>query len=66
MCGRKSPYVVALTDQERKELNRWTRSTTMPSGLVRRAHAILGSSQIGVKNGWEFTFDGTSGSNEYK
>jgi putative transposase len=41
MRGRKSPYVVALTDQERNELNRWTRSLTMPSGLVRRAHAIL-------------------------
>lgn len=41
MRGRKSPYVVALTDKERNELNRWTRSTSMPSGLVRRAHAIL-------------------------
>ena len=41
MRGRKSPYVVALTDEERNELNRWTRSTSMPSGLVRRARAIL-------------------------
>jgi len=41
MRGRKSPYVVLLTDQERNELNRWLRSTTMPAGLVRRARAIL-------------------------
>ena len=41
MCGRKSPHVVALTDQERNELNRWTPSISVPSGLVRRAHVIL-------------------------
>ena len=41
MRGRKSPYVVLLTDEQRNELNRWLRSTTMPAGLVRRARAIL-------------------------
>jgi hypothetical protein len=41
MRGRKSPYVVLLTEKERNELNRWLRSTTMPAGLVRRARAIL-------------------------
>ncbi len=41
MGGGKSPYVVVLTDKERDELNRWRRSTGMPSGLVRRAHIIL-------------------------
>ncbi len=41
MRGRKSPYLVVLTEDERKELNHWVRSTTMPAGLVRRARAIL-------------------------
>lgn len=41
MRGRKSPYVVILTEEERNELNRWVRSPTMPSGLVRRARAVL-------------------------
>lgn len=41
MRGRKSFYAVALTEEERKELERWVRSTSMPSGLVRRARAIL-------------------------
>lgn len=41
MRGRKSPYVVALTEEERNELKRWVRTTSMPSGLVRRARAIL-------------------------
>ena len=41
MRGRKSPYVVALTEEERDELYRWIRSPKMQSGLVRRARAIL-------------------------
>jgi transposase-like protein len=41
MRGRKSPNIVVLTEEERNELNRWTRSPTMPSGLVRRARAVL-------------------------
>ena len=41
MRGRKSPNVVALTEEERSELNRWIRSPTMRSGLVRRARAVL-------------------------
>lgn len=41
MRGRKSPNVVALTEDERNELNRWIRSPTMRSGLVRRARAVL-------------------------
>ena len=41
MRGRKSPYVVLLTEEERNKLNRWLRSSTMPAGLVRRARAIL-------------------------
>lgn len=41
MRGRKSPNVVALTEEERNELNRWVRSPSMGSGLVRRARAVL-------------------------
>ena len=41
MRGRKSIHVVALAEEERDELKRWLRSPNMPSGLVRRAHAIL-------------------------
>ena len=41
MRGRKSPYVVALTEEEQNELRRWVRTTSMPSGLARRARAIL-------------------------
>ena len=41
MRGRKSPYLVLLTDAERDALNRCLRSTTMPAGLVSRARAIL-------------------------
>ena len=37
----QSSYVVLLTEEERKELNRRLRCTTMPAGLVRRARAIL-------------------------
>lgn len=41
MRGRKSPYVVSLVENERNELNRWIRTPSMPSGLVRRARAVL-------------------------
>lgn len=41
MRGRKSPYVVSLAEDERNELNRWIRTPSMPSGLVRRARAVL-------------------------
>ena len=41
MRGRKSPHVIALAEDERNELNRWLRSPTVPSGLVRRARAVL-------------------------
>ena len=41
MRGRKLSFSIALSDGERAELQRWLRSTTMPSGLVTRARAIL-------------------------
>ena len=41
MRGRKSIHVVALAEEERDELKRWLRSPNMPSGLVRRARAVL-------------------------
>jgi hypothetical protein len=41
MRGRKTPCVVVLTEAEQNELSRWVRSPSMPSGLVRRARAIL-------------------------
>jgi hypothetical protein len=33
--------VVELSDQEELQLQAWVRSTTMPVGLVKRAHAVL-------------------------
>jgi hypothetical protein len=41
MRGRKTALVIRLTDQERQELQRITRSTSLPAGLVQRAKAIL-------------------------
>ena len=41
MQGRKTALVVLLTDQEHQQLAAWVRSTTMPVGLVKRAHAVL-------------------------
>jgi hypothetical protein len=49
MHGRKSPNVVALTEQERSELNRWVRCPSMPSGLVRRTRAVLLVSEGKIK-----------------
>lgn len=41
MRGRKSPYVVALTEEEHRELSHWVRSPSRLAGLARRARAIL-------------------------
>ena len=41
MRGRKSSLVVTLTETERRELERWQRSSKMRMGLVRRARALL-------------------------
>jgi hypothetical protein len=41
MRGRKTALRVLLTDAEQEELQRWTRSTTLPVGLVQRAKAVL-------------------------
>lgn len=41
MRGRKSALVVLLIDTELQQLQSWSRSTTMPVGLVRRADVIL-------------------------
>lgn len=41
MRGRKSALVVLLLDTELQQLQSWSRSTTMPVGLVRRADVIL-------------------------
>ena len=39
--GRHSPLVISLSAENRKELERWQRSTSFPAGLVKRARAIL-------------------------
>ena len=41
MRGRKSSLVVVLTEEERTQLLRWSRSTALPAGLVTRAQAIV-------------------------
>lgn len=41
MRGRKSSLVVTLDETERRELERWQRSSKMRVGLVRRARALL-------------------------
>ena len=41
MRGRKMSFRVKLSAEERAELDRWQRTTTMPAGLVRRGRAIL-------------------------
>lgn len=45
MRGRKTALVVELSDQEEQQLKAWVRSTTMPVGLVKRAHTILLAAQ---------------------
>lgn len=39
--GRKSPYIVTLSQDERTELERWQRATTIQAGLAKRAKVIL-------------------------
>ena len=41
MRGRKTSLVVVLTEEERTQLMRWSRSTSLPAGLVTRAQAII-------------------------
>lgn len=41
MRGRKPRFAVCLTPEQRTELERWQRSTTLPVGLVRRARVVL-------------------------
>jgi hypothetical protein len=38
--GPKTSLVVVLTEEERTQLLRWSRSTSLPAGLVTRAQAI--------------------------
>jgi hypothetical protein len=45
MRGRKSALIILLSDQERNELQRWSRSTSLSAGLVQRAKAVLHVSQ---------------------
>ena len=42
MRGRKTALRIDLTPEERTELERQVRCTTLPAGLVRRARIILG------------------------
>ncbi len=39
--GRKSPLFITLTDEERKRLEQWQRSTTVAAGLAQRGRIIL-------------------------
>ncbi len=41
MRGRKLSFRIALSAEERAELERWQRATTRAAGEVRRARAIL-------------------------
>ena len=41
MRGRKTSLVVVLTEEEKTQLLRWSRSTALPAGLVTRAQALL-------------------------
>lgn len=41
MRGRKSDLIILLTTEQRELLEYWTRCTSLPAGLVRRARAIL-------------------------
>ena len=45
MRGQKTSLIVLLTSEERQQLEHWTRSSTLPAGKVRRAHAVLLVSQ---------------------
>lgn len=39
--GRRTSIKIVLTDEEKRELESWQRSTTMPVGLVKRGQIIL-------------------------
>lgn len=41
MRGRKTSLVVLLTEPEEQQLQRYSRSTSLPAGLVTRAQAVL-------------------------
>ena len=41
MRGRTTSLVIVLTEEERNQLLRWSRSTSLPAGLVTRAQAII-------------------------
>lgn len=41
MRGRRSPFVIELTDLERRTLEQIVRCTTAPAGEVQRARVIL-------------------------
>ena len=41
MRGQKTALKILLSSEERHTLEHWLRSSTMPAGRVRRAHAIL-------------------------
>jgi hypothetical protein len=41
MRGRKKTFSLALTDEQRAQLQRWQRCATLPAALVRRARLIL-------------------------
>src|SRR5947207_706882 len=46
MRGRKKSFVLQLTEQQRAELQRWQRTSTLPVGLVRRARRILNGHKL--------------------
>jgi hypothetical protein len=41
MRGRKSSLIIALTPEDRTEIERWQRATTCHAGLARRGRALL-------------------------
>ena len=41
MRGRKMSYQIELSAEEQAELERWQRTPSMPSGVVRRGSAML-------------------------
>ena len=41
MRGRKSSLTIALTPEDRAEIQRWQRATTGPAGLARRGRILL-------------------------
>ena len=41
MRGRKSSLTIALTPEDRAEIERWQRATTCHAGLARRGRALI-------------------------